>query len=589
LAPTIDATADRVLHLQPHGYQPRTASPTVQEVADALAITLERQDADGAPWCPPRDGVAVRRWVTDRSAALGGGIRRVVRLARLMAVADGRDYVQFLYVSAAAEGRLPSRQVTFTDTGVLLREAAQATQRKPEEGFEIDFAQMPRLAALLDFLHNALGFGTVHDVLAPLLHGGGSTQTATEIARTLHAALNAWLSERLESPGHMRQAQRMRAFLASRGHVNPEAIDNEAILLFWMGVAVATDEDRIDGFRLFTSAAGAMLRYRQALRDAATARQLEASFGSGKDSASAQLALDRLEDSQTSLEMWRSPLRALASLPASRIKWLTKKEQHRLLHYLGGPASDEVPQDSDDEGQSGHWHGGLAGDERFDLAYLLTLLRADVFGAVQASIVGRLRKRAAADAAIELTLQSIGEDAYGACSADYSSVCEQLRLECLAALAALMEAGSAEAVILLGHLGGQEAVTAAIGPTADELPSLAEDGAVPEAMRRLIATALQAVLADPNSLPPGAGREVLLQARAATRTVSRIGFRREDYADAEMLAALQSGTAAVVEVLRDLDRLQAALSSKSGLGDVADDQARFADTFRAIYLPSTPT
>jgi hypothetical protein len=66
-----------------------------QDVADALAITLERQDATGAPWCPPGDGAALRRWVTDRSAALGGGIRRVVRLARLMAIADGRDYVHF--------------------------------------------------------------------------------------------------------------------------------------------------------------------------------------------------------------------------------------------------------------------------------------------------------------------------------------------------------------------------------------------------------------------------------------------------------------------------------------------------------------
>src|SRR5271167_4973874 len=108
--------------------------PSPQDVADALAMTLEREDGSGAPWCPPGDAVALRKWVTDRSASLGTGIRRAVRLARLMAVADGRaDYVGFLYQRvgtlrarlfravlerAAAEGRLPNSFATLTENGV---------------------------------------------------------------------------------------------------------------------------------------------------------------------------------------------------------------------------------------------------------------------------------------------------------------------------------------------------------------------------------------------------------------------------------------------------------------------------------------
>src|ERR1700761_1097852 len=153
--------------------------PSAQDVADALAMALEREDASGAPWCPPKDAVALRQWVTDRSASLGTGIRRAVRLARLMAVADGRtDYIRFLYerVSslrsrlfrqiierAAKEGRLPQAVATLTQNGVHLREAALAPQGGDKDAFEIDFAQMPRLAALLDFLHNALGFAEVAD------------------------------------------------------------------------------------------------------------------------------------------------------------------------------------------------------------------------------------------------------------------------------------------------------------------------------------------------------------------------------------------------------------------------------------------
>src|SRR5215470_6285208 len=179
-----------------------TGQPSAQDVADALAMTLEREDPSGAPWCPPGDGVAVRRWVSDRSASLGTGIRRVVRLARLMAIADGRDYVRFLYVrlptlrgrlfrhaieTAAAEGRIQPSLATLSENGVLLREAALAPQAGKHDGFEIDFVQMPRLAALLDILHNALGFTVVADLLAPLVHPGIPRTSADDIARRLHA------------------------------------------------------------------------------------------------------------------------------------------------------------------------------------------------------------------------------------------------------------------------------------------------------------------------------------------------------------------------------------------------------------------
>src|ERR1700751_2195825 len=131
-----------------------TGQPSAQDVADALAMTLERDDPSGAPWCPPGDGAAVRRWVTDRSAPLGTGIRRAVRLARLMAMADGRDYIRFLFVTVAsprprpfpqavekamADGRLQKSVATLSEAGVHLQEAALAPQEGAQGVFEIDF------------------------------------------------------------------------------------------------------------------------------------------------------------------------------------------------------------------------------------------------------------------------------------------------------------------------------------------------------------------------------------------------------------------------------------------------------------------
>ena len=175
---------------------------------------------------------------------------------------------------------------TLTANGVHLREAALTPQGEPQGAFEIDYVQMPRLAALLDFLHNALGFTVVADLLAPLLPKTGAPKsTADEVARALQAALNAWLSERLESNNHILQAQQIRGFIASRGRLAPETVDDEAILLFWIQAAEADKAKRIEGFRLYRGVAAAMLRYRQALRDALAARYLEEALGRGLEPA----------------------------------------------------------------------------------------------------------------------------------------------------------------------------------------------------------------------------------------------------------------------------------------------------------------
>src|ERR1700722_13448129 len=375
------------------------APPSAQDVADALAMTLEREDVSGAPWCPPGDAVALRKWVTDRSASLGTGIRRAVRLARLMAVADGRtDYIRFLYERvgtlrarlfrgvlerAAAEGHLPTSIATLTENGVHLREAALAPQGAPQDAFEIDFVQMPRLAALLDIMHNALGFTVVADLLAPLLPKVGAPKSsADEVARALQAALNAWLSERLGSNNNILQARQISGFVAGRVRLAPETVDDETILLFWIKAAEASETERIEGFRLYRTVAAAMLRYRQALRDAMAERHLEAALGRGLEPANDSFINEQVDARG---EPWYSPLRTLYKPPASHVKWLTAREQHVLLNYLGGAADDT--DDADHEATAANsedaaWSEGLGGEGRFSLAHWLTLLRADVFGAM---------------------------------------------------------------------------------------------------------------------------------------------------------------------------------------------------------------
>src|SRR5262245_25585682 len=175
------------------------ADPDPKDVAEAMAMAFEREDSAGELWCPPRDAEALRRWITDRSRELGGGIRRAVRFARLAAAADGRDYVRFLYLTvptlrarhfaaaftaASRDGRLGRQIATIELSGVRLHEPAMMPRTgTAEAGFEIAFGQMPRLAALLDILHNALGYGEVADLLRPISANGPPAAHADDVAR----------------------------------------------------------------------------------------------------------------------------------------------------------------------------------------------------------------------------------------------------------------------------------------------------------------------------------------------------------------------------------------------------------------------
>jgi hypothetical protein len=581
-----------------------------------MAMSFEREDATGALWCPPNDANVLRRWVTDRSRQLGGGMRRVVRLARLARLADGHDYVRFIYVRvptlrtrhfkdalhrAAAEGRLASRIADVTESGVRLKEPA--LQAAAGEGFEIDYVQMPRLAALLDVLHNALGYVAVADVLAPMLVAGPPAIHADDAARALQARFNAWLSERLGSLDQIRQAQVIRAFLASRGQVAPEAIDDDAIVSFWTAQAAAADEG--DGFRLYRSAARALLRYRKALRDAAMEAHIDQALPLGQDTGYAGVDLERIEPAELSVDAWQSPLWLLATPPTNAIKWLNRKERLQLMNYLGGPRpdqeSDTLPEAEEDDVPS--QHTDLSGGERFDLRFLRTLLRADVFGAAQSSLVGRLRQRVAAGVAVEQALAPIGEAAYDECAAAYAAVREQLRLQSLAALVMLMDAGAAEALILLRHFGGGDAidavaaasrgnVTSVPAPAPQRSIDLDDDGElepmIADALVAQFSSALSAAALRPDALLPEATRDLIAQARAAERKVNRLGFRREDRSAPRMLLSLRSAIAAVIDLLAELDRLQAALSTCPRRDQAVADRALFAAAFARIYCARTP-
>jgi hypothetical protein len=191
-------------------------------------------------------------------------------------------------------------------------------------------------------------------------------------------------------------------------------------------------------------------------------------------------------------------------------------------------------------------------------------------------------------------LEPLDAAAYAGSAGAYAELRAQLLLESLAALALLMEAGAAEAAILLRGLGGDAAVAAIVGPARrrpvpvsdDDDDDLEDDDRDDDAgdLRQAIAPRLMAAIADPNTVADENWRRLLVEAIAARRKVSRAGFRREDRADPAMVAALRFGAIAVFDVIREIDRLTGTLSAKASGADLAGDTARFTAGFRHIYL-----
>jgi hypothetical protein len=603
-----------------------------RELVDVLALTIQRMAIGGQPWCPTKDAQAIRRMVIDRSEALGTAFGQVVRLARLAALASRHAYFEFLYVSvpllrgsafkAALEqarraGRLQPQMVQLTDTGVMLREAAMAARQGGAHGFDLSYAQMPRLAAFLDVLHNALGYAVVADLLGTLALQSPCLTDAHEVAKDLRNRFNAWLAPRLESDHRRRQCKLMHAFLAERSALRPDKIDDNVIFDFWRSRALhwrtglrsaataqqargiakaATDE----GFRLFSTSVCLLLRYRQALQDARTECAVTGALTLGSDRLAGEISVDALSEQSLALnESWHSPLAQLEQ-SGGAVKWLTEKERARLANYLGGVAIDSSQaafhqhsgEDASDMG------GGLMDGRPFDLNLVRTLLRVDVFATAQSGIVARLKKGAQPVEATSTVLSKIGDDAYHQARASYHAIRDQIHLEALAAMDILGSAEEPAALLLLVSIGGAAAHAELRNLRDSENANIIElslwqgaetddehDESLPQhlsALRALVRDIFGRKVAVSSDL-----LQLLDTARKARKRVHREGFRREDSDTQSVRQAMRESLPAVVRLDDELDRLMHALRSGPLMQSAPADRAAFGEVFDALYGTSS--
>lgn len=436
--------------------------------------------------------------------------------------------------------------------------------RYPDGKFRVTYGRMAFLAALAEFAITALGWRAVDTVLRGWLDDRFALRATGPHANALSRLFYDHLKDHLPAAQALRSYRRLtRSLVTLRGeNFGLDDLDDDAVLAIWCGDPAdaagevpADDPAGAGDTRTFRSVLEQMARLRTAIQVGAERRSLAAAAPIGGDRGRGEVDPDTLLGVLETHDGPGDPLRRLAAPPAAAIKFLTGRETDALdLIAALGPQGPALP---------------------------LSVLRAETFGASQARLTQAIRRRAGSTEVAALA--ALGEcESYARRLAYWERLDDRFHRLALAALAALLDAGRAEAAAeLLAHVPDADLsrLRGLVEPVA------ATDGRVVRLADSSLGGAL-AALADP-TLVGARAAELVAEARSALRAFSRRGFAAEDRRD----PASGDGFAAGAPALRDarclLDRVRRAVDRALPPADRAArfdaDRATFAARFGMLY------
>jgi hypothetical protein len=543
-------------------------SEGAQELVDALSATCDREVLSGQ-WCAWGDGDKLRRLIAARSIQVKGLHRQAVRLARFLALVGRHSYIDTLHrdlpslrarhfqalAEQAAVGLRLVERVRIADNYVIFLEREMDSKAVH---FNLKFGQMPLVAAFLDFVHNAIGFNAAEEILRPVI-GQVPGEPAETVASRLERALNGWLEGRLASEHHIRQARAMRDFL--RHYVQPkrridaDSVDDEAVLAFWLSQKANADAL---GFRLFRSAARAMISFHFAMQLAAYEEIVTKTLD--PESVSQHTENENAFSGGLEIYEWSSPLQRMFTPPADKIKWLTDTDRDLL-----GVLIEDIESEA-----------SLFSDNRPNERFFLTLVRYAVFGQWQNVFVQRVKAR-------KLLPEVLSDGGYIEFVNRFDKLAKKLKLLIEATAWTLTRRREPSSLVLLQAIN-PDWVRHSVGVARareDTDEDDTDDGVT--AMRIDIQAIVRLVLARFDA----PGDPLAQQLRASYHVVNRVGFRPADEGDATIGEALADGSGPVLEVSREVCRFRDWANSGQLATRYAEDLAVFKHAFSAFYAPSS--
>ena len=239
--------------------------------------------------------------------------------------------------------------------------------------FELRYARMASLAAMMEVLVSTLGYRVLTGALEPLSVSVLDRGAVSEAARDLARRFYAWLGNHLPAAQAQRKFQAMIEFLEETlgADFTEEDIDDEAVLRFWLrqlGAGTGESSGSNTDFRGYRNTFIAFLTLSRVLATGAAAGHFERFVPIGSDVEAGEIdpaadatAIEGVEE--------EDPLTRLQEEPAVAVKALNRRELALLRLPVG--ESDRV--------------------RRLPRSYL----RAECFGPVQNRLSQGLRRRAA--------------------------------------------------------------------------------------------------------------------------------------------------------------------------------------------------
>ncbi len=551
-----------------------------EELRQALALVEDARAPDGSPRYATAACRALARMIVCRTYA-----KPLLELVHLVlaagrAQADGR-YESFFWSLDRATAAAFRARFQAADGGADAGPETVAVHTA-DGVFQVSYARMPVLAALLELLITTLGYRPVDDVLGSLMDAKARADRVTgkqagAAANALSRALYAYLKDHLPAVQAQRRHRAFLEFIASRadGMLRAQAVDDDAVLAYWRAAAGGAgpgdqladgeSEDQIDS-KTFTGVFRTALRLVHLLdaargqRAVAEARPIGIDRAAGEvDPAEDETLLAAAEDAAGDL------LAPLDAPPVDAIK------------FLNGPERDDL--------------ADLCLASGTGRRFPLSILRNARFGRGQAKITQALRRGAAGadlDAAIDTMLSD---------TEDYQALFETIRARAdhidrvlLASLRVLAEVRRPEAADLalllepdlaLGDFADDTDASviedAPSGRPLDDAPDGAE--IVSLAARRALDRFLDDLAAEAGTLAD-LGR----RARTALKGLARRGFRPADLTAPPVIDGFARAGRPLAVIRKEAQDFAALDSDGTDWTALfAADRNAFAETFRAIY------
>lgn len=533
-----------------------TVSDELQATLLAISETSDGHQAKFKPTICRR----LTRWIVCRSYT--GPIHELCHLLHIASqIERSKGFENFFWSAGPATAQAFRRKI---DDGLgenptaAIEHLSTTVQVSYLDGeFAIAHTRMPFLSALLEFLVSTLGYRVVLETIKEILNSAATRAQISETANVLSRRLYAYLNSHLPAATAQRKYRVVTDYMAARGNgvARAEDIDDDMVLGFW--TEASTDE--AGDFRTYRKVVKLFINVRDALTAAHEQGTLHRSLSIGTDRENGEIDPGSIDIALEEIHERRAPLDLLGTSPANEIKFLNKTERSTLeLLIESGNTAQRLP---------------------------LSILRAEVFGVIQARLTQALRRGTSPATAIEANANQTAKSGYETGAKDFEKTASNLERALLASFYYLALASNDTAISILLEMRPDIDLTPLASLVSEQETTPDNVVYLHEVKER--PSVFTTVLSDRATCPALA--EFVEDTKKAANRISRKGFAKPDTgASTTEIAGFASAADALLEIRKSLSRFTMSLShtahTHGGWNALNNtDREIFFDQFRLLY------